>query len=255
MNFLIGNLSEQTFVGYKKTNDGCFPIIIPNNIPFPIYDDNDTIDFSSGLSHAMKSYLSSDANENSVNYKTKNKYTIYLPQLKQLTNFNNKINIYNLIYKKIIFIDEGNANINIMLDPHAIVKSSSGKFICNSNLSDVKNSSKIYKKSYIYGVNRGAHLIPLMECVDYRQQIRKWHGHISLHKSLEEKYTSAIIEVEQIFIKYPLLKEIIQDLEYRYQNIIEPIILIDEESIHNYEVSISQTAANIADVKIKLKQD
>ena len=57
-------------------------------------------------------------------------------------------------------------------------------------------------------------------------------------------YDRTIMQIDNLFKEYPLLKEVIQDLEYRYQGIIEPILLTDETSIYNYangaEPSVSE---------------
>lgn len=136
-------------------------------------------------------------------------YTIYLPQLNKLKNIDYKINLYNLIMNGVKFIDENDENIFY--------------------------HDKYTPSPYFYKLSK------LSECISSKKRFDNYGTENNPYK---QDYETKIIEVKKIFDNDPEFKRIIQDLEYRYQGIIEPILLTDEASIYNYangaEPSVSE---------------
>lgn len=136
-------------------------------------------------------------------------YTIYLSQLNKLTNIDYKMNLYGLIMNGIKFIDENDEKIFY--------------------------HDKYTESPYFYKVSK------LSEYISSKKRFDNYGKENNPHK---RDYETKIIEVKKIFDNDPEFKRMIQDLEYRYQGIIEPILLTDEASIYNYangpEPSISE---------------
>jgi len=96
MNFVISNLDDHIFIGYRKIilNDTIPPLSIPIIVAKDLnYDDAN--EYSNGLISYNSIFLDND--EESKNY------TLYLPYLNELIGLE-KMNIYELIDNGMIFM-------------------------------------------------------------------------------------------------------------------------------------------------------
>lgn len=232
---MMGDLGEHVFIGYKSMSENSFhstdymPIIIPKKCPIAKNDtSNSFIDYSNGLSTIMMTHgdYSSSTDQNMKQIAMR--YTVYLPYLNQLTNIS-KINIYDIMNRGITLVDEDNSIVNLMI-------SNLGWYEVK-NLQNLKDKSKnhhnvkniIYENIYGNSIYR-----PLMQNVHYKKFMNQTDPSNASYATYKRQYSMTMVEIETLFTQYPLLKEFIQDLEYRYPAIIEPIILVDETAIYNY---------------------
>lgn len=243
----IGDLGEHVFIGYKFImNDGGLqthmPILVPKNFPIAKKDKNysyllsDQLDYSCGLHDVINRYFGPFTNSKSIDNQRNitMKYDVYLPYLNKLTNIG-RINIYDLINKGMKLMDEDNMMLNMMI---GLAKNSYGQY----DLENLKKYSKEQDKyvSYIDNNMRGhvfqEILDPLMENIHYKKLMKEAkEAKDELTEEYYKKiYDGTVIQIDELFKQYPLLKELIQDLECRYPAIIEPILLTDEVSIYNY---------------------
>jgi hypothetical protein len=233
---MIGDLGDHVFIGYKMMPENNYmPIIIPKKYPMTKFNPTNLfVDYSNGLSSIMMTYTGpTDISHNDIKERAR-KYTIYLPYLNQLTNIE-KINIYDAMNKGIILVDDDNSIINLMfhhLDSHVV------------NLQNLKDKSKHhYNVTDIILQNMYGHRIlrPLMQNIYYKKMMNCTDPIDLSYNIYKRSYGASVRETETILLNYPLLKELIQDLEYRYQGIIEPILLTDETSIYNYANGLEAT--------------
>ena len=222
-------LTDQVFIGCRFTNvvsntsavQICTPIIMPKGGMLGKFIQHAELDYSNGLNDITNQCIKYECSDDFRHElcKKRQEYTVYLPYLKQLINVG-KLNIYDLIYSVMTLIDEEYVYLSEMFE----------NAICShTTLQCSKNNSK-------KGLRQ--------DCQTHQNKIlRRLMLFIQAKKNLEKnpedhnyktEYATHQQQINEYFIQYPLLKELVQDLEYRYQGIIEPILLIDEISVYNY---------------------
>ncbi len=214
-------MSDHVFIGYKFANvvghtsvvQILTPIIMPKKGTLGKLIQPNIFNYSNGLNDIINQYTSCSHNNDLMEhiFQERQQYAIYLPYLKQLTDVG-KLNIYDLIYSGMTLIDEDDVYLgemfeNLRIDDH-------------TTLQELKNNSK---KGLKFDLGRTEQIESLRSLV--------WF--IRSKKNLET-YPEVQQQIDEYFIQHPLLKELVQDLEYRYQGIIEPILLVDEISVYNY---------------------
>jgi len=85
---------------------------------------------------------------------------------------------------------------------------------------------------------------------EIKEELRKTSSKelkIEFNNMIQTKYNEKITELKSILETNQKIKKKIEDLEYRYQGIIEPILLTDEVSVYNYANGAEPSVAERTD--------
>lgn len=241
-------LNKHVFIGYKFVNSNYVPIIVPKNFPLAIHNPNNQfVDYSNGLSSAMTTYFgsyrgTSDAVLFKSQYNLAKQFTVYLPHLHDLNQVG-KINIYDLMNKGMVFVDEDDSIINIMFENISSWINNKK----NNDLQKMKETSQNHNSiNAVTSIHHFGYIFnPLMEAIYFKPILDNYlERPLTLeqhreYKLIRDKYEFSIVGIWEIFRQYPLLKELIQDLERRYPLIIKPFVSVDEELFSDKNCSIS----------------
>jgi len=212
----LGDLGEHIFIGYKFTPDFDIIIIVPKSHNKNLHDSD------SGLFNNL--YYGSPFDKPDESIKS---FVVFLPYLNKLTNyFDVRINIYDLVRQGMTFFDIKNGEFVIILSPYI-------------------RPGLDYSVSFREGYED---LFKLMgECIYYKKEYYYFSEGDDNRDTYFFNYNKKREEVISIINLDNRFKEAIQDLEYRYQGIIEPILLTDEVSVYNYANGAEPSVAERTD--------
>lgn len=160
-----------------------------------------------------------------------NKYTLYLPYLNLLTNIG-KINIFDLMNKGVLLIDDNNMDIGYILTK---------SFILNTNLKDseIQTSYAAPQNGYIPQFGRTDAFNILADYLQIKNDLKNAESKLPLNigyiNNLKQQIPIYERRFDDVIKQHPFLKKRIEQLEYKYPTLIEPIFLTDEATRYNYE--------------------